>query len=347
MEQIKFSPTAEKPENESAFEQVEGRKEALERALDSLQKTLEKRYENFPFHNPKHSEDVRSGAVKFLETIEGVDSSLVTSEDKEIAELVGLGHDLVQDADTRRDGAPLSMRVRHRGFGLEDISGRKTEGNERKSAEELLEELGTYKDKDGKNVFDVKEGSVLREKIMNAIAVTYPETDMELLKSSGFRDLKIFQQYLTPQSSVLDLAIATADLRGPLADEDFETFRRSGDAEFRELNVAISEEVAGGIEKIPQERREAIVKSIRNWKVTQISFANWQRWLFEESINGNVALQSAPKGREIMDALKNAYLPNMEKNIEGTKRVAEESQVLSAETEENFRQALEAVGYAI
>ncbi len=342
IENIKTAPA---DRGEEGRIEVETREEALQMAEKALQKKLEERYREFPFHNPEHSKDVAEGSVRFLEFVEKIAPNLVSKEDKELARLIGFGHDLVQDADTHNsEGVPLPMRVRHRGFGAEDTTGRKQEGNEYKSAMELLEELRKYENSNGK-VFRAESGGELERKIMRGVAVTYPETDMKLLISSGFKDLKIFQQYLGPKSSILDLAIATADLRGPLAADDFEVFRKSGDAEFRELNVATSEEVARGIENISQERRGQIAQSIKNWKNTQISFANWQKTLFEESVNENEMLQKA--GESVIQAIKNAYLPNMDRNIEETKRIAAESQSLSPDTDENFRKALKAVGYEI
>jgi len=175
------SSSGEVHEATSEHETVENRAEAVEKIKGVFKSRLEERFgkegkEFLPFHNLAHSREVARGSRDFLETIQIIDPSLVTPEDVELSELVGMAHDIVQNAEVSEG----KIRERHRGFGKwrqERLGELGVEiGNEEASAEELLDELKRYAYADGALVFPV-DSPLFAQKMKQAIGATYPEAD--------------------------------------------------------------------------------------------------------------------------------------------------------------------------
>lgn len=287
------------------------RKFTTDEVCEIFSEKIEERYgekseNSLPFHNERHSEGLAENSRNFLETIKEIDSNLVSEEDFEKAKFISFGHDLVQNSTFNPE---TGMIMRHRGFYPDDIPANlrnvATIGNERASADEMIEAAK-------KAGLDI--GSA---EIEEAVAATYPNFSFDPEKG-----LKIYQPYLRPESSVLTLAIAEGDLRGDLWSENFDVFKNSGNAEFRELNKGISDEVKKmaeeGIQMAP-ERKGAMAKSILDWTKGQIDFANWQKELFWEAIENNASINKSPKVQEIKEALKEKYLKTIEINAEKAK----------------------------
>jgi len=311
---------------------VNSREDAVSKILDEFRKRLRERFtkegedkdspefkEVLDFHELGHSEGVMEWTTDFLEEVRSIDPSLVTEEDIDLGKVESLGHDLVQEAKT--DTPPMRQRARG--------------ANEEASAREVIAEMAKYVLPDGKPVFDIN--FVTRSALRN-IALTVPTLKPNFAKlPDGSMGLEMNQPDLTPglsvveppkglgeeelvgwreqqlkelyktvetnkEASLIGLAIASADLRGELASSDPEDFRKSGDAEFRELNITITEEVKDW-RNITPERRAKIVGAILGWKKVQTGFAKWQRLHFITSVEQNSFINQSDKSEEIKKAL--------------------------------------------
>ena len=300
--------------------------EAVEKIAATLEDRLERDFsdkEKFPFHNIEHSRRVATDTRKFLEIIRNVDLYLVSKEDLEYASILGYAHDIMQNAELKEG----KMLERHRGYEmfnrkrlaeLEKNYGKIILGNEEESARILTNELNKYRD-----VFDDETKTTLRSAIgatyteaefaavlpKRAMSVTHPDGRRETLNQKYTVSPKFFQPELTPESSLLALALATADIRGTVgAKQDFKEFREDGNNEFLELQQkAIVAEIKAGIERISPERRNEIIKTILGWVKFQVPFAIWQRELFHESIKKNERAAASGKRKEIIAALNAEY----------------------------------------
>lgn len=261
------------------------------------------------FHNEKHPERLAENSVEFLKTVQKIDPDLVSEEDLEAAEVISWGHDLFQNSTFNKETGRIA---RHRGFFPDDIPDflRKEEkvvkGNERVSTDEIIEKIK-------------KAGlEISQTKIEDGVAATLPSFSFD---KEG--RLRICQPYLKPESSISTLAIAEGDLRGDLWSEDFNVFKDSGNAEFRELNRGISMEVKKMTKdeaQMSSERKGAVLNSILDWVKGQIDFASSQKELFWEAIDNNKFINGSAKSKEIKDALREKYLINIEKNVEMAKK---------------------------
>lgn len=329
------SPQHNNAEEVEKYEVAENRHEAFKKITFVFEKLLTSRFgengtiEQMPFHNLAHSRDVAEKATNMLKIIRGIDATLVSEEDIELAYMIGLGHDLVQNAD-KKDGA---TRVRHRGF--KEYNKEKLKelgvliGNEEATGKEILEETHRYRGPDGELLFPSDK---FKERIMEAVGVTYtdvlPNTELpqdamhvktaktkgktvkdEYLPHEFLKALKFYQPVLTPESSLVSFSIAQADLRGVCgAAENPAIFQNRGDVEFHELqSEAIVKEVQKGIKHIPQERRVEIAKIILGWIKSQVGFALWQRELFNEELEKNNVIHNSKKAEEIKIALHKMF----------------------------------------
>ncbi|MBI2109348.1 MAG: hypothetical protein HYT93_04235 [Parcubacteria group bacterium] len=310
---------------EGGFETVENRHEAFGKLAETFRKRLIERFGKngtegeMSFHNLAHSEGVARGAVEILKRIQKIDKELkvepgtVTDQDIEFAYVVGLGHDLVQKA-TLEEG---KVRARHRGFkthnkeNLEKIGAEI--GNEEATAIEIWKEMKKYRDPKGNFLFPEND---FKEKVFEAIGATYPHPEFGVMLPEQSLHVhgkkipderlpmksgpKFSQPELTEESSLITLAIAQADLRGPCgAVEDPAVFQKTGDAEFYELNTeTIVKEARGGVEYISPERRVVIAQEIVTWIRSQVGFAMWQRELFHKALDENLAINTHKKENE-------------------------------------------------
>lgn len=366
--------------------------EAVERAESHFRELLTEKFpeSEFDFHNVSHSADVREHARDFLETVRKVDPQLLVDEaevlfgegavgldDKAIVEqylgfldLVAWAHD-VEQRYAKNIAAAEGRRVRLRGFTRKDIEELPKSlqeqyiqegiplGNERASADALIEELGRYRYVYGGRVFP--EDS---ERVAHYIGVTFPKFEFaEIPGGGGTKGLKVFQPYLTKESPIGALAVAQADLRGALWAEDFEVFRGSGNAEFRELYIGIKNEIAQGVEAISQGRRAEIAKVILEWIRSQIGFAKWQRHLFTEALEKNDYIKRSLKREHLQALLEETYGKAMEENsakaesrhralfekLDQRYRLGENSaewtEKCASITDEDFRMLLKEIGY--
>lgn len=313
--------------------EVKNRGEAISRILETFRREQEENYGNLDFHNEHHPEGVRHEGLRFLKIIRGVEENLVSKED------LGTLADAASAHDSVLRVANGEMIRRFRGFFDTDIppdlkklmeEQGVTEGNERASANRLLAEMDRYVGPDGKPVFDAATRQTMRE----AIAATFPDFDFKGTvpehspELEGLPDgplpegleryrtgLKAWQPHLKPESSLVTLALAEADLRGEVAANDPERFRQSGNAEFRELSVGIRRRLERGIENLSQAERTEIAGKILDWTKTQVTFGMWQKVLFWEAIGQNRIINESTKREEIKSALAKAYNANFNTSI--------------------------------
>ena len=324
---------------------VASRAEAIAEILKEFEKAQARNYGDLAFHHEGHLREVRHNAREFAEIIMSIDPSLVTEETLE--EIVGsaASHDSVLNS------ARGQWLTRLRGFYDSDLQGEGKrqlrdvmekagilKGNERMSAERLDQELKRYVDKGGKRIFDGRS----RDRMWLAIAATLPEFDFQATipdeeYEKHFREgvleaedleayrtgLKIWQPHLRPDSYMVELAVAQADLRGAVSNPDFEVFKKSGNAEFRESVLWVREALKNGTENVNTEDRERIASAILSWIKSQVSFAMWQKVLFWKAINENELINGSAKRGEIHKALAERYDANFDKNILAAKQRAE------------------------
>lgn len=344
------------------------------------------RYHRLDFHNENHPEFAIQAALEFLEVIKGADPNVMNEEDFRDAKVVMAGHDLVQDADDSGE-----MLVRFGGF--EEGDNQKTlekygvrKGNERKSADELLEILESVHNLHGQQVFPVDD-PVYRQRIERGVRVTFPEFDFTALipeetfaasfshlsAEPDMSDLKRYQKgikvshtHLKPESSILELAAANGDLRGEVASENIGDFRRGGSAEFRELHIFIKRELAKGIRRTPEgkvegeifERKNEIAEKVLNWIRSQVTFAMWQKVLFWEGVNSNKIIGA---NTAVKEALAKVYNPRFDQNIIAARNryegledkygrfedVDRRKEIISQTTNEDFLELLKEIGYKL
>jgi hypothetical protein len=324
-ELIENNPESKEENSEESKELTFLEYDKMDEVREVLEKKLEERYgeksDNFlPFHNREHSMRLAENSRDFLKTIQKIDSDLVPAGDLETAGVISWGHDLIQNSTFNPETGTI---MRHRGFSPDDIPANLRDktmvGNEKSSADEIIREA----EKTGLKIN--------KEKVEEAVAATYPNISFDPEKG-----LKIYQPYLQPESSVLTLAVAEGDLRGDLWSENFDVFKNSGNAEFRELNKGITDEMKKMAEEgtqVAPERKGMIAKSILDWTKGQIDFANSQKELFWEAIENNASINKSPRAQEIKEALKEKYLKNIERNAEKAK---ERHEALIAEFKEKY-----------
>ena len=352
---------------------VKNRGEATVKILEYFKQLQKENYSSLDFHNEKHPEMVRHAALEFAKIITRIDPRLVTKNTLE--EIVGsaAAHDSVLNF------AHGEMITRFRGFFDTDIEEKYrlamaeagiNKGNELLSAEELEEELARYVDPSGEPVFHEAAKKETRE----AIAATFPKfdfaakiTDDDFEKYFGNlpeptelkkyqTGIKVYQPHLGPDSSITTLAIATGDLHGKLATEDYEDYRKSGNAEFRELNEGLRAALSEGAVNIPQEIKAKKAIKMLEWVRAQITFAMWQKILFWKSIDENKLIAGSEKSAKIKEALKNRYDHCFDRNIlEAQKRYekllekygepAETNERLQNITKVDFEELLRELGF--
>lgn len=285
------------------------------------------------FHNSNHTRKVAEVAVEILKKIQEVEERhgvpesqrIVKPEDIILVTPEALGHDLIQNS-VKEKWIRLN---RARGYKKKDVMGfrksvekkrdmsllepfflpdgtqaessdavlKNLKGNERASADELITLLDQYyyRDADGREtpLFSLTEKK--RREILDDIGATTPDPMLKPMPGAVAPSLRIGQPYLKKTSSIRALAIANADLRGPLNDPDTNVFRRSGWDELLELEKeAFVAELHGGIDEIPRERQIQATKMFLDWEKSQEGFAAWQKVLFLESLDENRLLNPGP-----------------------------------------------------
>ncbi len=364
--------------------------ESIERAMPLVVKRCleiqRERYHRLDFHNENHPEFAIQAALEFLEVIKGADLSVVNEEDFRDVKIIMAGHDLVQDADDSGE-----MLVRFGGF--DEGDNEKTlkkygvrKGNERKSADELLEILEGVHNLHGQQVFSLND-PVYRQRIERGVRVTFPEFDFmatipeetfaalfsHLSANSDMSDLKRYQKgikvshaHLKPESSMLEFAAAHGDLRGEVASENVKDFRRGGSAEFRELHIFIRRELAKGITKTAEgkiegeifKRKSEVADKVLNWIRSQITFAMWQKVLFWEVVNSSKIIGA---NTAVKEALAKVYNSRFDRNIVTARNRYEKweekygrfedkngrQEILSGTTNEDFLELLKEIGYEL
>lgn len=329
----------QKHEGKKTFESREHALEEIKNELIGIQDARygpEGKY-SLRFHNSNHIREVAKAAVETLKKIQEVEERygvpesqrIVKSEDILLVEIEALAHDLVQNS-FKETGKRL---VRARGYEQKETTGFRTlveqrrdvslvhpfyvpdgteaesigavlenlRGNERASGEELLILLDQYyyRDAEGREVplFDLTEKK--RREILDDIGATTPDFMMKPLPGAAAPSLRIGQPHLKKMSSIRAFALANADLRGPLKNQDPGVFRRSGWDEVLELEKeALVMEVEGGIDRIPRERQIQIAKTLLDWEKSQGGFAKWQKELFLESLDVNYLFNPDPKASD-------------------------------------------------
>ncbi|MDP3963503.1 MAG: hypothetical protein Q8Q39_03325 [bacterium] len=312
------------------------------------------------FHNEEHPAEVAEGCLDIWDRLTAIDPELFPASDRPVIEALGRGHDLKQETKIKELGGVRRL-VRARGFREKNRDALIAEGwsvgNEEAGAEEIIAEMRRYKKPDGTHIFPVEDENFL-ERVQLAVAATYPElppTFVEKLppEEGGAMGLKISQPYLNADSDPWALVLAIEDLRGPAGAGDFETFRKSGNAEFRELNPWVREAIAGGIEGVAENTRKAIAVEILKWKRSQEGFARWQRVLFGKALEENKAINASVQATEIKQVFRDRY-SHFEDNIQRTKSTYEEllqkfgppeSLNEQATGDAGLRELLEAIGY--
>lgn len=342
---------------------VETRGEAVEKIKATFRQRLEERFgfqgkEPLDFHSPEHSETVASDARAFLEIMRRIDPDLVTEKNLEEAEIEGLAHDLIQDS-TKEEG---KMRSRHRGWKDEDIPQDLREkgvtiGNERASADELLEEVRRYYLPNKERVFNDEEVEAMAEDI----AVTFPKFEFSELPD-GTKGLKVWQPYVTPDTRLVGLALSVGDLQGEARiSKNPKVFIERGNGESRELNWKIGEAVAGGVENILQEERIEIARKVIGWTQNQVGFIGWQEVLFWEKVTMNKILNASPKREEIFQALREEFSHfdnNRNASEERYRKLKakyygesedpkEQEEKLNTINDEGFKNILREIGYTV
>lgn len=351
------------------------RGEATAKILQTFKSIQRENHSSLDFHNEKHPETVRRAALEFAKIIMREDPTLVTKNTMEGIVTSATSHDSVLNV------AHGEMITRFRGFFESDIKeGYRAameqagihKGNELLSAEYVGREMDKYVYGGDKPIFD----AVFRKETYDAIAATFPEFDFSAtisdadferyfgtarLQEAGLEKyrtgIKVWQPHLKPDSSLATLAIATGDLRGDVASKNFETFRKSGNAEFRELNEGLRQTVREEIAAIPLEKKRKIAESMLRWIKAQVTFAMWQKVLFWESIHTNQAIGQSKKAEEIKRAFRDRYDPCFNANIlkakeryerlekkygeEGARR----TECLAHLTEDDFQELLRELGF--
>lgn len=356
---------------------VRNRGEATEKILQTFKSAQQENYSSLDFHSEKHPETVRRAALEFAKIIMREDPTLVTKNTLEGIVTSAASHDSVLNV------AHGEMITRFRGFFESDIkeSYRAAmqqagihKGNELLSAEYVEREMNKYVDGSGEPIFD----AVFKKETCDAIAATFPEFDFSAtisdkdleryfgtahLQEAGLEKyrtgIKVWQPHLKPDSSVVTLAVATGDLRGDVVSHNFETFRESGNAEFRELNEGLRQAVQEGIATMPLEKKKKIAESMIRWVKDQVTFAMWQKVLFWESINNNQIIAKSTKLEEIKKALRNRYDTCFDANILTAKERyehlekkygeegAQRTEHLIRLTDDNFQALLRELGFSL
>lgn len=356
---------------------VRNRGEATARILQIFKGAQQENYSSLDFHNEKHPETVRRAALEFAKIIMHEDPTLVTKNTLEGIVTSAASHDSVLNV------AHGEMITRFRGFFESDIKeGYRTamqqagihKGNEFLSAEYVQREMDKYVDESGGPIFD----AIFKKETCDAIAATFPEFDFSatisdkdleryfgtaLLQEAGLgkyrTGIKVWQPHLKLDSSVVTLAIATGDLRGDVASHNFETFRESGNAEFRELNEGLRQAIQEGVATMPLEKKKKNAESMLRWVKAQITFAMWQKVLFWESINNNQIINQSIKSEEIKKALRDRYNTCFNANIlkakERYERLekkygeegAQRTERLIHLTDDDFQELLRELGFSL
>lgn len=312
---------------------VKNRIEAFENAemagLEYLKKSFCGGCENpMDYHIWEHSSKTADLAEKILKVINQIEPKLVPEDDISLTRLLAIYHDIVQRAVLE----PGQLRKRLRGY--------EAGGNEYESAKILLEQLEQYIGPDGKPLF---LDSKFKDQLIEDVLSTYPDFSMQELPD-GTKGLKIFQPLLKPEGSLRAFALAMADLRGDVGTRDFETFKQSGNAEFRELFVPIKEQLKSGVEKMTVENKAKISSQILDWKKSQIGFAKWQKIIFDQVLNENQIINASNKKGGLKQKLKEIF-SQFDQNIQMTenyyKEMEEKLGYLREPTAHQFAQTLE------
>lgn len=331
--------------------------EAIEKAGAEIDARVEVRFGKdgkVPMHkhSPDHStEEVEGGATRMLEVVNKAlveaygsvdrarkDPAYSSPEQIGLTRLMAKVHDSVQNHILIKDPNGHQIMQRYRGAeGLDpseqsgdpkagnraptlvqEMADHKLGGNEKDSADELVEHLKRYRYPDGSTVFTKEQLAAVRPNV----AATYPN-----FRFSPDTGLKVYQPYLdrsiNPELTIAGVAIAHADLRVLLAQDSSKGFENGGDAELRESKPWIGALVKNDLRKAdPKEIRQA-VKEALSWLDDQIGFAKWQKVLVTESIDTDAAIHKSLFAENIQRSLREFFKlgqgDSFDKNIERCK----------------------------
>jgi len=256
------------------------------------------------YHERRHSQLVEESLLECIDAGEKVCPELVLGMSREdfealspveqekklvvqraYAKALAWGHDFVQEADVDPETGKL---VRYRGMeGDFDTP----EGNEAKSAVALRKFLRSFKYLDGSGVFD----DISDEQIWADVAATLPDFDF------GPGGKGVYQPGLTAETSFAGVSLAMGDLRGAES-RGFDWAAEGSDAEFREVNVWITEGIEKGFEnleytnlkgKSEQELKDEAVVAALSWLKNASSFDRSQGERSAEFINDMVSDERA------------------------------------------------------
>lgn len=305
------APAAQTAESEEAKAE---RREAYQRVLFHLKRVHAERNADLDFHDLGHIDDVIEGVNAFFDTL-GIDED---SKERQAAVLAAAGHDLVQ-----RSLVVDGVRKRLGGFELSDIpealasearnatesiNGKKVGGgNEALSALYTIELLESF---DQKGVLDDE----MKQLISDAIKVTVPDfqgmvavdvpssVDSQIAMVQRNQEgepmgLMIEQKHLGPQASLTELSVAMADLF-TVGRCTFEHFFETGNAEFREVQIAYDEKLHTALSDISATEKADMAAAMLNWWRSQISFALGQKQRFERVMQQSRALNQYSMQRQ-------------------------------------------------
>lgn len=327
------------------------RSEAYDGAVSDIKRFLTEAYgfegkNPLEFHQLAHSENLAYEIAMDLVEIREIDPSLFGNGagqvDLELTALVAWGHDSIM-ASIREDAG---VRTRIRGAfdaNLVDTEVNKNlaarvvkspdaqvfvtdqpyssserygvyGGNEAASAAFLVHVLDRFVDDKGNKLFK----DVTYEKVMELVAVTYPEFKFEEVKGRGV-GLKAWQPYLTKDAGLAQIELAFADLKAPSGSMTVEEYVASSNAEFREINARASELLAEGqgVATFSPEDRVRYFKAGMGWAQTAGTFVAYQKEDFEAFLADSSFLNAgAPKRAEIK-AFYEAKYSRFDANIAG------------------------------
>ena len=231
------------------------------------QNQIEKLYDRHRdkyYHHPKHSLNLAVTGVKELRRIQGMKAGVVSELDVLIFIAEALGHDAVMKelvapgvelTKENEKQIPVGKTIM-RNRGMEDgdaLAGR--EGNEAKSADELLEEMAN--DEILKQLLENNKG--LRERIRKDIGTTYPKP---IFKNNDFKDdfLGFEQPHNDPDVSITGFVLGTEDLARPYNKplDQSDQIWAEGNAEWKETNRPIMLRIKAALERAGNSRKNKI-----------------------------------------------------------------------------------------
>lgn len=283
-----------------------------------LDKLIKEHFGQEQFHNPEHSADVDNLSYSICQRVKAIDPTLLTDQQELGREAAARGHDSVIEYWDSISGFDAGERVRRRGFYTNDRNEKSRAimegGNEADSALKIIDLIHEAD----------PNGAIYKEialaEIGEAVAATYPEFCFEKLPTEKLvemdsrvekyldaegKGLRVYQPHLKPESSIVPLSIALADLSsaGMLP---VETTIENGNAEYREKKDKIGYLLNEGMSKIPDEEKQKIIDDMKKWLRAQVQFYAWRKIETEKTIKEHKFKTSEENQQKIQNMFRDS-----------------------------------------